>query len=88
MNNLRWCLALLFWLLALMVLIFNIRRQKINRENKKNGITKQVSGVPFLLTISCLLGVAASPLPLTFYWWGIILLEIPALIDFTENTKE
>ncbi|TNE99110.1 MAG: hypothetical protein EP326_08625 [Deltaproteobacteria bacterium] len=87
-ENIRWITAGIFWSLSFAVLVFNIRRQKLNQDYKDQGINKTISGTPFVFTIFCFLGVAASPLNFNFFWWLIIVFEIPALINFVTEPQE
>jgi hypothetical protein len=77
-DNIRWGIACLFWLAALFILYFNISRQFKNKKNPK----RRISGVPFLFTIFCFLGAAASPLNMYWIFLPGLIFEIPALGDF------
>ena len=70
----RWIVAAFFWAAALFVLYFNISRHFKNQ--KTPG--KRISGVPFLFSIFCFLGAAASPLSSTWIFLPVIIFEIPA----------
>ena len=83
----QWVIASVLWFLALIVFIFNIRRQETNQKYYQAGSDKRVSGIAFLCSIFIWLGVAVSPLAWSGYWLFTLLLEIPGMANFISDPK-
>lgn len=78
----RWAMAVVLWLPAAYVLLFNLRRQAINRRRYRDGDDSRMSGISFLGTLFTVAGLGISPLPWHGWYWCVAVMEIPALINF------
>ena len=83
----QWGLAAIPWTLALVVLSFNIRRQAINQRRYEAGDDSRVSGVPFLFTFFCWIGVGISPWEFNAFWLLCVLFELPAVGNFISEPE-
>lgn len=88
METVRWTVAGIFYVLALLVVLFNLNRQRVNARRAKEGDCSRVSGIAALTTFFVWIGGSAAPVPL--HWWALLALpfEIFAVADFAGSGPE
>ena len=60
----QWCVFVLSSVVAIYVLLLNYYCVFVNYRNKKSGIDKHVSYIPFVAAVFALIATIASPMPL------------------------
>jgi len=83
----HWIMAGVLLCISLYIVVFNVSRQFLNQRNKNHSINHEISGVAFLGTFFALAGLGVAPIDFKWWFFLLVVVEIPAIISFSAPTN-